>query len=124
MKTALLGGALLCFTAIAVGAFGAHALQPLLELNERVDVFELANRYHFYQGLGLLLIAAVDGGRYSRFKSIVFSILSGTVVFCGSLYALAILDFGWLGAVTPVGGALLLFGWGAFVSFIVTGKSA
>ncbi|MCH2190015.1 MAG: DUF423 domain-containing protein [Gammaproteobacteria bacterium] len=111
-KIFAVSGALLCLFAVLLGAFGAHALKDLLEQNARLDTFELANRYQFFHGLALLIIS----GRYdfvATFEKLIgFCILVGVIVFSGSLYVLSISNFTWLGAVTPIGGLLLILGWG------------
>lgn len=106
-------GATLCLLAVAIGAFGAHAFKDVLIANQRQDVFDLANRYQFYHGLALMLVAALFGNTPSKSKLAIISGLMflGTIVFCSSLYLLALLNFTWLGAVTPIGGVLLIISW-------------
>ena len=58
-KKATLSGAILLFFAVLIGAFGAHTLAELLEKNQRLNVFETASRYHFYHGLGLMLLGVL-----------------------------------------------------------------
>ena len=107
-------GIVLCLLAVAIGAFGAHAFKELLISNQRQDVFDLANRYQFYHGLGLMLIAALFGRTESPPKlGLIGSLmLLGTLVFSGSLYMLSLLNLSWLGAVTPIGGVMLISAWG------------
>lgn len=106
-------GATICLLAVAIGAFGAHALKDVLIANQRESVFELANRYQFYHGLGLLLMAALfQHNQGSRSLSLINAlIVVGTVIFSGSLYTLAITNIAWLGAITPVGGSALIAAW-------------
>jgi uncharacterized membrane protein YgdD (TMEM256/DUF423 family) len=74
---------------------------------ERLAVFETGARYHLVHALSIvaahLLRAPVAG----------WAFVAGTVVFSGSLYLLVLLDRAWFGAVTPIGGVLLLVGWAA-----------
>ena len=107
-------GIVLCLLAVAIGAFGAHAFKELLISNQGQDVFDLANRYQFYHGLGLMLIAALFGRTESPPKlGLIGSLmLLGTLVFSGSLYMLSLLNLSWLGAVTPIGGVMLISAWG------------
>lgn len=105
-------GALLGGLSVAIGAFGAHAFKALLIANGRAETFELAVRYQFYHALALLIVASLaeklDEGKLSW--STLF-ITGGTLVFSGSLYTLSLSGITIWGAVTPVGGVLLLLGW-------------
>ncbi len=97
------------FLAVALGAFGAHALknQPML------GVFHTANQYHFYHTIGLLVIALLSCHfpTSQLFKWAGFLMLGGMIFFSGSLYLLVILDLPQLGMITPIGGILLLIAW-------------
>jgi uncharacterized membrane protein YgdD (TMEM256/DUF423 family) len=117
LKLTAFFGATLCLIAVVIGAFGAHAFNELLMANERKDVFDLANRYQFYHGLALILIASLFAreqveNRIALISSLMFL---GTIVFCTSLYLLALLNLTWLGAVAPIGGVLLIISWGLLV---------
>ena len=97
--------------AVAAGAFGAHALRARLS-PEHLAVFETAARYQMYHAMGLLTAAwAVTRwpGPLLHWAGWLFVI--GTMLFSGSLYALALTGMRWLGAITPVGGVALLAGW-------------
>ncbi|MEM7357921.1 MAG: DUF423 domain-containing protein [Pseudomonadota bacterium] len=112
----LISGAILMFLAVLLGAFGAHALEPVLEKNNRVAVFDTASRYHFYHALGLLVIGLLIQHDFElpHMKLIVSTMLCGVLIFSGSLYVLALTNLGWLGMVTPIGGGLLLLAWACF----------
>lgn len=104
-------GAFSALLAVGAGAFGAHALRARLT-PELLDVFETAASYQMYHALGLLAVARALAhwpGRLTRWAGWLFII--GTLLFSGSLYALALTGVRWLGAVTPVGGVALLAGW-------------
>lgn len=118
-KFALVGGVLLCLSGVAIGAFGAHALAELLEHNGRETVFELANRYQFYHGLSLLLVAVISNQKGIQSTTVAVVMLTGTLVFSGSLYLLAVTNIGILGAVTPIGGTLLIVAWVWFLYAIM-----
>jgi uncharacterized membrane protein YgdD (TMEM256/DUF423 family) len=97
--------------AVAAGAFGAHALRARLS-PELLAVFETAARYQMYHALGLLAVAwAVTRwpGALPHWAGWFF--VAGTLLFSGSLYALALTGARWLGAITPLGGAAFLAGW-------------
>lgn len=99
-------------TAVAAGAFGAHVLRDVLGAAQR-ETFETAARYHLVHALALaavaLLAARAPGARAVDAAGWLFAL--GTVVFSGSLYALVLSGQRWLGAVTPIGGVLLIGGW-------------
>lgn len=99
--------------AVAIGAFGAHALKDILLANNRVDTFELASRYHFYHTFALFLVAiCMQLFPQKNLNPAYYNLLAGTIIFSGSLYALALTNVGKLGAITPIGGIFLLVGWG------------
>jgi len=121
-KSVLLIGAILCALAVAIGAFGAHGLSEVLERNERVDTFLLANRYQFYHGLSLLFIGARYEFTVTLEKIMALTLFLGVLFFSGSLYCLAITDIRWLGAIAPIGGSLLLIGWTSLVVTIARNR--
>jgi uncharacterized membrane protein YgdD (TMEM256/DUF423 family) len=101
------------FLAVALGAFGAHALKQVLLENNRTDTFELAVRYHFYHTLALLAIALLMDRFGSKWLSIsAICILIGMLLFSGSLYLLALANNTSFAIITPIGGVFLLTGWG------------
>jgi uncharacterized membrane protein YgdD (TMEM256/DUF423 family) len=124
--TLVMAGALLAL-ATACGAFGAHALKSQLA-PERLQLWDTAVRYHFFQALGLLGVGLtsrlVDGGAgvpraAGALPATAVLIAVGVVLFSGSLYALALGAPRVLGLLTPLGGlawiaAWLLFGWGVW----------
>jgi len=111
-KTLLLAGALLGGLGVAIGAFGAHALRAALTASGRTETFETAVKYQFYHALALLAIGII----YAAFPSRVllnagYCMLAGVLVFSGSLYILCLTGIRWLGAITPIGGVLMIAGW-------------
>ncbi len=122
-QTSLLCGAIMGGLAVAIGAFGAHALKPLLVAAGREETFELAVRYQFYHAFALA-IAGILQRRFEskaiQFGSLFF--LIGTVIFSGSLYILCLTGITWLGAVTPIGGMCFLAGWLLLVVAIAKSK--
>jgi len=104
-------GAASGFVAVAAGAFGAHALRARLA-PDLLAVFETGARYQMYHALALLAVAWLAArwpGPLPQWAGWLF--VAGTVLFSGSLYALALSGVRWLGAVTPLGGAAFLAGW-------------
>lgn len=106
-RALITAGALDAGFAVAAGAFGAHALRSRLE-PRALEIFETAARYQMYHALAIVLCAliATPGARTSG-----WILQAGIVLFSGSLYALALSDVKWLGAVTPIGGMAFLVGW-------------
>lgn len=108
--------------AVALGAFGAHALQERLE-PRALEVFETGVRYQMFHAVALLAVAllvARHGG--SLVVASGWSFTAGIVIFSGSLYLLAMTGVGRWGAVTPVGGAAFLAGWLLLAIFFVRGS--
>jgi uncharacterized membrane protein YgdD (TMEM256/DUF423 family) len=99
------------FLAVALGAFGAHALRQRLS-PEMLAVFEVGVRYHVYHALALFAVAFVadrNPGGLAQASGWAFAL--GIVIFSGSLYLLTLTGMRWLGAVTPIGGTAFLAGW-------------
>ena len=104
-------GALSGLLAVAAGAFGAHALRERLS-PEYLAVFETAARYQMYHALALIASDWASTrwpGPLIQWSGWLFII--GTVLFSGSLYALALSGIRWLGAITPLGGLAFMAGW-------------
>jgi uncharacterized membrane protein YgdD (TMEM256/DUF423 family) len=111
--------AVLGFLAVALGAFGAHALRARLDAAD-LAIFETAVRYQFYHVFALFSVTMVGWmarghglgeslGVWLRSAGLGFSI--GTVIFSGSLYLLVGTGVRRWGMVTPIGGVGLLIGW-------------
>ena len=97
--------------AVAAGAFGAHALKARLPA-DLLAVFDLAARYQMLHALALLAAAwAVSRWPGLPARGAGWCFVGGTLLFSGSLYALALSGVRALGAVTPIGGVLLIAGW-------------
>ena len=101
------------FTAVAFGAFGAHGLRARIS-PAMLEVYRTGALYHLVHAVAALAVT-LAGERLRRGRLILSLLTAGIVVFAGSLYALAITGIGVLGAVTPLGGLLLLAAW-AFVA--------
>src|SRR5678816_2206385 len=117
-RTFLLIGSLLGGSGVAFGAFGAHALKSRLS-PDMLAVFETGVRYQMYHALAILIVAAAMGhfGQARLLSAAGWTFLAGTVLFSGSLYALTLSGVGVLGAITPIGGVLLLVGWACLAFF-------
>jgi uncharacterized membrane protein YgdD (TMEM256/DUF423 family) len=111
---------LLGFTAVALGAFGAHGLRSRLESLpdgvKRLEWWNTAAHYHLIHALALALAAwLVHRGAGTAGVVAGWSFVAGVALFSGSLYLMTITAETKLGAITPLGGLLLLVGWGAVV---------
>lgn len=98
--------------AVAMGAFGAHALKKTLT-PDLMAVYETAVHYHVYHALGLiavgLLALHLPATALLRWAGVLMA--AGLVLFSGSLYALSLSGIRWLGAITPIGGTAFLAAW-------------
>jgi len=95
------------FTAVGLGAFGAHGLKGILEANSTVSVWQTAALYHLVHAVVLLVLSS----RPSPPRWSFYLMGMGMMFFCGSLYLLALSNLKWLGAITPIGGGFFLAGW-------------
>jgi uncharacterized membrane protein YgdD (TMEM256/DUF423 family) len=106
-------GAILLALAVALGAFGAHALRARLDAYS-IGVYERAVFYHFIHALGLLIVPLflrADALSESVASLICWLLFAGVLIFCGSLYILAVSGVKALGAITPIGGLLFIVAW-------------
>ena len=100
--------AALCFAAVALGAFGAHALKDTLHSHNMADVWNKAVLYHFIHAIALFVLALFGTANRGAW----WLLFAGIVLFSGSLYMMALSNLRWLGAITPFGGLCFLVGWG------------
>lgn len=101
-------GALFLLLGVGAGAFGAHGLRDHLA-PDLLAIFETGARYQLIHGLGLVLVGQRPDRPGSAWGG--WLLVAGTVIFSGSLYALALSGVRLWGAVTPVGGVCFLAGW-------------
>lgn len=102
-------------TAVILGAFGAHKLKELLEV-QQLSTFETGVKYQMYHALLLLFVSLAPAISPAKVKAIYWLVVSGIVLFSGSIYLLAtdsLNDFNFkiIGFVTPIGGLLLIVAW-------------
>jgi uncharacterized membrane protein YgdD (TMEM256/DUF423 family) len=108
-------GAGSALVAVAAGAFGAHALEHRVT-PELLSAFETGARYQMYHAIGLLAAArAATRWRGPWAARAGWLFVLGTVLFSGSLYALALTGIRSLGAVTPFGGVAFMLGWACLI---------
>lgn len=105
-------GAISAGLAVALGAFGAHALKMRLAA-DMLAVYETGVRYQLYHALALLAVAwAATRWPGAAVTASGWLFVAGTLLFSGSLYALSLSGVRGLGAITPLGGAAWIVGWG------------
>ncbi len=117
-------GAIAMALGVVLGAFGAHALRPRLDVY-LMGVYQTAVLYHFIHGLGILIVSLLPKSgviTQSGAGWVCGLLLGGIVVFSGSLYALAMTGNRVLGAITPVGGLAFIAGWCVLAWILVMRK--
>ncbi|ANS76618.1 hypothetical protein AWM70_20235 [Paenibacillus yonginensis] len=105
-------GGIVMFLAVALGAFGAHALKNKLS-DEKMKTYQTGIQYQIAHGLGLLLLGTA-GDQLADSSLISWAgwlMTGGILLFSGSLYALSLSGARKLGAITPIGGVLFLAAW-------------
>ena len=106
--------------AVVLGAFGAHALKDRLE-PAMLAAFNTAVHYQMLHAIVVLVILLL--ARTSDSPGFLLgaagSMLAGILLFSGSLYVLVLWGWRWLGPITPLGGALLITGWGLLLVAMV-----
>ena len=95
--------------AVALGAFGAHGLKGLVNV-QQLEWWHTATLYLFVHALGLLLVGLLIRLRYATHTT-AFLLQIGIIIFAGSLYAMTLGAPRWFGAITPIGGVLMIAGW-------------
>ena len=112
-------GAISGLIAVVSGAFGAHALRARVAsgaLTPRLaEVWQTAAEYQIYHALALVGVAwaAHHTAGHAATSVAGWSLVIGTLLFSGSLYAMTLTGARWLGAITPLGGVAFMIGWGA-----------
>jgi uncharacterized membrane protein YgdD (TMEM256/DUF423 family) len=116
-KTAITFGALAALLSVALGAFGSHGLENVLNEKQH-KTYETAARYQMYHAIALLFVGLLlknYSNKLLNISALLFAI--GIFIFSGSLYLLVALQakgyssFNIIGAITPLGGLCFIFGW-------------
>ena len=110
MNRSLFTAGLMGVSAVAAGAFGAHALQASVT-PERIQVWETAAQYHLIHSVVILLLAVQSSDGVSRWRLPVMGFTVGVLLFSFSLYALVLTDVTGLAMLTPLGGLVLMASW-------------
>ncbi len=119
-KVLLVIGSLFALLAVALGAFGAHALRKKLS-GDQLAVYQTGVQYQMYHALGILALgiyAAIFPGNTLLTISAVLMVL-GVILFSGSLYALTLTGKRALGAITPIGGLSWIISWLLFILAVI-----
>lgn len=95
--------------AVALGAFGAHALKAMVSV-QQLEWWHTATLYLFIHALGLLLVGLLIRLNYATALS-AWLLQIGVLIFAGSLFAMTLGAPRWFGAITPIGGVLMIAGW-------------
>ncbi len=108
------------FVGVAFGAFGAHALRSVFDratdAAKRAEWWHTATQYHLVHALAIGLAAWLLSRSQSTAATVAgFAFAAGVLLFSGTLYTMAVTGIRWLGAITPIGGLLLLIGWAAVI---------
>lgn len=106
-------GAIFSGLAVALGAFGSHALRERLTPHD-LSIYQTGVLYQFIHSLALILFGIWSAQRSNAPNLPGWAFTGGIVLFSFSLYLLTLTQTRWLGAITPVGGVLFLVGWAGF----------
>ncbi|MEC8566731.1 MAG: DUF423 domain-containing protein [Pseudomonadota bacterium] len=97
--------------AVMFGAFGAHAVKARVSV-EQLGWWQTATDYFFWHALGLLIIGVLARVQPEiKLNSSAVALQIGIIIFCGSLYLMALGSPRWFGAITPIGGLAFIIGW-------------
>lgn len=126
-RNVIITATLLGAISIILGAFGAHALKKLIDINA-LATFETGVRYQMYHALFLLFLASNNLIQEKTKKTIHILVIFGVLFFSGSIYLLATntitsFDFKVIGFITPIGGLLLIIAWSLLFFNILKNKS-
>lgn len=120
----LLWGCLMGFVSVALGAFAAHGLKPMLN-QEEIAILATANQYITYHAFALLVLGLWNHWeKWSRTLWSGLCFLFGILFFSGSLYLYVLFGVQWAVLVTPVGGSLFLFGWFLFAISVIRTRNS
>ncbi|MDW3647709.1 MAG: DUF423 domain-containing protein [Bacteroidia bacterium] len=117
-KLAYIIAAIYGLTAVILGAMAAHALEKSLSA-DLLDSFETAVRFQMYHALLLFLLGIVmEKYESAQLKYATYASILGTLLFSGSIYLLVLTPIK-LGIVTPIGGSILIVGWGLILFWAI-----
>lgn len=125
-KKIVVTGAVLILIGIILGAFGAHSLKKVVD-SSQVLSFETGVRYQIYHGFALIILGVNADRLLINSKWVIRFILLGVAVFSLSIYLMVMqgpmgLSLKFLGPITPIGGLLMVLGWGLFIKNLLLQK--
>lgn len=117
--TAVFTGSIFMFLGVLFGALGSHALKARLT-PDALQSYMIAIRYMLFHGVAILALVSLPFLDEASKGRIAFLLVAGVIVFSGSIMVLSTkamhqLNVSWFGPVTPLGGLLLLAGWGYLI---------
>ena len=119
MKGSIISGAVHGFLAVSLGAFGAHALENVLD-DYGQGIWDTAVQYQMFHAAALILIGILMStklfGEMKQLKTAMICMNAGIFFFSGSLFVLALSGIKVLGAITPIGGVFFLIGWAMVIA--------
>ena len=95
--------------AVALGAFGAHGIKSMVNA-QQLAWWHTATLYLFIHALGLLMVGLLIRLNYAT-QATAWLLQVGVIIFAGSLFAMTLGAPRWFGAITPIGGVLMIAGW-------------
>ena len=115
-QTSLLTGFIFLFLAVAIGAFGAHALKKMISPHLLIT-FETGNRYQFFHGFALLIIGLIEliKPQMMKIKMAMYSFSLGIMLFSFNCYLYAVTEIKIFAMIVPLGGILFLIGWASLI---------
>jgi len=102
-------GIIFCVLSVLIGAFGAHALENII--GEKMDVFKTGVQYHMFHSISLILVGLLSKSFNINLQNIGYLLLTGIILFSGSLYLISIYKYSFLGIITPIGGMCFITAW-------------
>jgi len=122
-KTILITGGIVGLLAVVLGAFAAHGLEKFVDADS-IDSFQTGVRYQMYHAIVCLVLGNMTVVPDNSKKRIFYFLLSGIILFSGSIYLLVIdeilgVSLSSIGFITPLGGILLILGWIFFIISLV-----
>ena len=95
--------------AVALGAFGAHGIKSVVNA-QQLEWWHTATLYLFIHALGLLLVGLLIRLNIAT-QTTAWLLQVGIIIFAGSLFTMTLGAPRWFGAITPIGGVLMITGW-------------
>lgn len=125
-KKLLITGSVLGILGIILGAFAAHGLEKLVDI-DAIKSFETGVRYQLYHAFLLLILGSTSFLNLKLKKIIFYFVLFGLIFFSGSIYGLATnvlsgFDFNTIAVITPIGGLLLIVAWVVMLIGVIRSK--